>query len=282
MNTFYEHRTEKLFIGDMTHYPFPLHVHEVAELVVITAGEVHVTIDGIPYVLSPGDAAVVFPLTPHSYEKIGENAQGLAAIFPTDLIPEYSGTFHGLTPECPVLRAWQTGPDLQGAVARLRDLDMENDLPFCVAYLHVVLAGLLHQLSFRPVYHYSEQSLGYQIMRYVSDHACENLTLDSVAHAVGISPSHLSHFFAEKLNTSFRCFINANRIAKARLMMRDPNMTLTRICGECGYESMRTFRRAFVKEVGCLPSEHLQTLRGRVGAEQRRSMPPADDSKSEG
>ena len=264
MNTFYEHREEKLFIGEMTHYPFPPHVHEVAEMVILTSGSARVNIDGISYALRPGDAAVVFPLTPHSYEDLSEDAGGIAAIFPPDVIPEYAGTFHGLAPEDPILRAEKIGPDTRHAVSRLRELRMDDDLPLCVAYLHVLLAGILHSLSYHPVYDYSEQNLGNRIMRYVSDHACEEITLDSVSHALGISASHLSHFFAEKLHINFRRFINAARIAKARLLMRDPNMTLTAISGACGYSNMRTFRRAFLKEAGCLPSEHMQALRRRI------------------
>ena len=46
--------------------------------------------------------------------------------------------------------------------------------------------------------------------------------------------------------------------------MRDPNLTLTDICDACGYTNMRTFRRAFQQEIGCLPSDHLLSLRNRV------------------
>ena len=264
MITFYEHREEKLFIGEMTHFPFPPHVHEVAEMIVLTSGRARINIDGIDYTLVPGDAAVVFPLIPHSYEELSDDIGGIAAIFPPDVIPEYAGTFHGLAPESPVLRAERIGGDTRHAVQRLSEMNMDDDLPLCVAYLHVLLAGILHSLSYHPVYDYSEQDLGNRIMRYVSDHACEEITLESVSHALGISASHLSHFFAEKLHINFRHFINASRIAKARLLMRDPNLTLTDISDACGYSSMRTFRRAFIKEVGCLPSEHMQVLRRRV------------------
>ena len=61
---------------------------------------------------------------------------------------------------------------------------MDDDLPLCVAYLHVLLAGILHSLSYHPVYDYSEQDLANRIMRYVSDHACEEITLETVSHAV--------------------------------------------------------------------------------------------------
>jgi AraC-like DNA-binding protein len=233
-------------------------------MVILTSGSAKINIDGINYLLSPGDAAVVFPLVPHSYEEVSADVGGIAAIFPPDVIPEYAGTFHGLAPESPVLRADRIGTDTRHAVSRLGELNMDDDLPLCVAYLHVLLAGILHSLSYHPVYDYSEQDLGNRIMRYVSDHACEEITLETVSHALGISSSHLSHFFAEKLHINFRHFINASRIARARLLMRDPNMTLTEISDACGYSNMRTFRRAFLKEVGCLPSEHMQILRTRV------------------
>ena len=267
MFAFYEHRDESLFIGEMTRFPFPVHVHEVAEIIAPTAGFVRITIDGVPHSLNPGDIAVIFPLTPHSYEEIAENSSGVATIFPVDVIPEYSGTFHGLVPEDPVLRGSRIDPDTALAVRRLSELNMESSLPMCIAYLHVLLAGTLHSLSYRPVFDYSDRGLGYRIMRYVSDHACEDITLESAAHALGISASHLSHFFAEKLHINFRQYINASRIAKARLLMRDPDRTLTMISDACGYTNMRTFRRAFQKEVGCLPSEHMQVLRQRVPLE---------------
>ncbi len=263
-NAFYEQREERLFIGGMTEYPVRLHVHALAELVVITSGYALITIDETQYRLTPGDAAVAFPLVPHSFDELSEDSKGVIAIFPPDIIPEYAGTFHGLAPESPVLRADRIGGDTRHAVIRLGDLNMDDDLPMCAAYLHVLLAGILHRLSYQPVYDYSEQNLGHRIMRYVSDHACEEITLDTASHALGISTSHLSHFFAEKLHINFRHFINASRISKARLLMRDPNMTLTEVSDACGYTNMRTFRRAFLKEVGCLPSEHMQTLRTRV------------------
>lgn len=264
MNAVYEERPERLFIGGMTEYPVQLHVHAEAELLVQTRGSSLITIDETQYRLSPGDAAVAFPLVPHSFDMLSEDSRGVIAIFPPDIIPEYSGTFHGLQPENPLLPAAHTSLDLRLAVDRLGSLNMDEHLPLCVAYLHVLLAGVLHNLTYRPVYDYSEHGLGRRIISYISEHAFEEITLESASHALGISPSHLSHFFSERMHTNFRRFINAIRIEKARLLMRDPNLTLTEICDICGYTNMRTFRRAFQQEVGCLPSDHLAAMRSRI------------------
>ena len=273
MIPFYEERKDKLFIGGMTRYVFPAHVHGMAELVVVTKGSAAVGIDGVRYRLDPGDAGVIFPLIPHSYDELSPDSEGITAIFPPDIIPEYTGTFHGLQPECPVMRAAQTGEEVRLAVSRLERLNMESDLPMCVAYLHVLLAGILHRLTYRPVYNYSEHGLGYRIICYISEHAYEDITLESAAQALGISPSHLSHFFSEKMHSNFRHFINTIRVNRARMMMRNPDLTLTWICDACGFTNMRTFRRAFFREMGCLPSEHMTALRNRVAGSQNGQTP---------
>ena len=91
---------------------------------------------------------------------------------------------------------------------------MEENLPLCIAYLHVLLACTLHHLTYHPIYNYSDRGLGYRIMQYISDHACEEITLESASHALGISASHLSHIFAEKMHVNFRQHINSLRIEK--------------------------------------------------------------------
>ena len=37
MIAFYEHRNEHLFIGEMTHIPFPVHVHDQAEILAVVS-----------------------------------------------------------------------------------------------------------------------------------------------------------------------------------------------------------------------------------------------------
>lgn len=260
MSVYYEQRPEKLFIGEMTHYPVSAHVHSDAELLILTRGAAVLTVDGRTYRMSPGDALVIFPLILHSYDQLSPDIGGVVAIFSPDIIPEYAATFHHLQPADPLLPAGQACLDLRLAVNRVSQLRMEENQPICVAYLHLLLAGTMHRLAFLPAYDYSGQDLGRRIIQYISVHAFEDITLQSVARALGISVSHLSHFFSGQLRISFRRFINAIRIDRARMLMRDPSMTLTQICGECGFSNMRTFRRAFEAETGCLPSDSRMRL----------------------
>ena len=256
MKLFYETRDENLFIGSMTRYPFPLHVHEIVELACVLKGEVEMQIDGKEYVLRPGDIAIAFPLIPHSFERLSPDASGLAAFFLADTFPQFTKTFLSMLPESPVLRGERVNADARLAIDRLVR-DPEGDAsPSRLAYLHLLIANVLSRMCFKPSESCGEQGMTYRVFKYIFDHACEDITLESAARGLGISQSHLSHLFSQRFHVNFRRFINAIRIDRARMLMRDPRMTLTSICYSCGYENIRTFRRAFVRETGMLPSEY--------------------------
>ncbi len=258
---FYETRSEPFFLGGMTQYVFPLHVHEIVEMAFLLQGECEMEIDGKTVRLYPGDAAIAFPFMPHAFSMISPGARGLAAFFSPDMFPELSTTFHMMLPEKPVVRAEEMNDDALLAAGKLETLP--EDSPSRQAYLHLLLASLLHGMRFSPASAYRERDLGGRAVRHVYDHACEDITLSSTARALGISESHLSHLFSQQFHINFRRFINAIRIDKAIGLMRDPCITLTQICFQCGYENARTFRRAFLRETGVLPAAYIRAVRGR-------------------
>lgn len=264
MKAFYQTHMGNLFVGDMTHDPFPLHVHETLELSYVTQGSCTVQIDGKLYDVQPGDIAISFPLVPHSFEALTPDCEGLVVFFQADSIEEFAATFHKLSPVCPVLRAEKVPEDARFALARLSGMKgrEQEGTTMRLTYLHLLLAHLVAAMELQPAQTTNERGLADRVIKYIFDHACENITLSSTAHGLGISESHLSHLFSQQFQINFRRFVNAIRIDKAEALMRDPNMTLTAICYSCGYENMRTFRRAFVRETGLLPTAYLQKMRG--------------------
>lgn len=274
MKAFYETRDESLFVGPMTRYPFPLHVHEEVELVVVQSESFTMQIDGKLHHLEAGDAAVAFPLVPHSYEAdIPRTIKGFVAIFPPDTIQEYANVFHTMLPVDPVLRAKNIDPEVHMAIDKLMQTSDDEYAPSRLAYLHLLLSSILHKMRFEPTGAFNERGLAYRVVKYVYDHAFERISLASAAHGLGVSESHLSHLFSQQFHINFRRFVNAIRIDRAKALMRDPHMTLTAVCFSCGYENMRTFRRAFVHETGQLPTTFLQELRS-GGVSAASDLPP--------
>lgn len=260
MKAFFEARNETMYVGEMTSYAFPMHVHESIELAYVLSGGCTMQIGDAAYHLEAGDFAVVFPLTPHSFDSIDDGTRGFAAFLLPETISEFAYLFRHLLPDKPVIRADKLDGEVRGIVCKLMATPNEEYSPFRLAYLHLLLAHVINVMSFHPVEAGSDRSLAARTIRYIYEHACENITLESAALALGISKSHLSHLFSQQFHINFRHFINAIRIDKAIMQMREATMTLTQICYGCGYENMRTFRRAFIQETGILPSEYMRQI----------------------
>lgn len=279
MLVFFESKGERFHIGPMASQLRAVHMHWSVEITCVLSGTCAMQIDGTPYTLSAGDIAITFPLVSHGFDAFSEDCDGFTATFLPDTIAEFTQTFHTLLPNAPLIPGFALDGEIRGMIDHLRAVPMGQADPYRLAYLHLLLAHLLHRLDFHAAGPGRERPLAAQTIQYVYEHACEDISLDSVAHALGISKSHLSHLFSSRFHINFRRLVNTVRIGKAAALMHDPTANLTQICYDCGYENMRTFRRAFVQEIGQLPSDYLRQIRSFAdgGAQQN---PPAHSQGS--
>jgi AraC-like DNA-binding protein len=91
----------------------------------------------------------------------------------------------------------------------------------------------------------------------------EDISLNSVASELSITPHQLSEILNSNLNMNFYTFINKYRIAEAKKMMREePDRSLLSIAFAVGYNNKATFYSAFMKFAGTTPhkfrKEHSQ------------------------
>lgn len=266
MQAFYA-PVESLFVGPMTSYPFPLHVHECAEIACVLAGSCTMQIADKTYRLQEGDLALVFPLVPHSFDDLSDGCRGFASFFLPDTIAEFASAFHTLLPDEPVIPLSRLGGNVRELIETMMETPSAVYSPLRLAHLHLLVAHVLSTMPLHPADTYTDRGLAARAIQYIYEHACEKITLASAAHGLGISQSHLSHLFSQQFHINFRHFINATRVSKAIMQMRDPTVTLTQICYGCGYENMRTFRRAFIQETGRLPSDYMRQMRSTVPME---------------
>lgn len=79
------------------------------------------------------------------------------------------------------------------------------------------------------------------------------LTLSDLAQAVGTNRTYLSNYLNSVLHTTFYDYINSFRLERAIKMLEDKESTATttEIAEACGFNSLSTFRRVFIREKGC-------------------------------
>lgn len=86
--------------------------------------------------------------------------------------------------------------------------------------------------------------------------ASEKLTLHDAARHVGLSDSYFSRVFRKETGLNFIQYLNAQRIEKAKPLLRYTDEKLSDIALAVGFEDHSYFTRVFKECTGMLPSEY--------------------------
>ena len=82
---------------------------------------------------------------------------------------------------------------------------------------------------------------------YIEEHLRESLTRESVAEAIGISPSRFSRLVQQKKGRTFTDLLNQYRIERAALLLVRSSDSLAEIAGETGFCDQSYFSKVFRK-----------------------------------
>src|SRR3989442_8261537 len=86
--------------------------------------------------------------------------------------------------------------------------------------------------------------------RFIDQNLTEELSLAKVAKVVNLSANYLSEKFKQVTGLNFGEYVAGKRVEKARDMLRNSDLTITRIAFECGFQSLSQFNRVFKKVTG--------------------------------
>lgn len=273
MAAFFEKRKESRYIvGPANVYPYPAHLHDAVEIVILHRGYIDMTVNGNPYRLVPDSVMMVFPEMVHSYEGASEDAEGLFVGFVPGVVEEFNTALCSLWPANPLLEINASDEDLKYAVEKLRSFSSMKDIhPLTVAYIHLLVSCLFMKLDLISASELQVDSFMHDVLNYVHQHSSENLSLETVAKGMGVGKSYVSHLFSQRLKINFRRFLNAIRIEEACIMLHEPERSIKEICYECGFENTRTFHRAFLEEQKMTPSEYRDRIKKGKAAENEEA-----------
>ncbi len=79
------------------------------------------------------------------------------------------------------------------------------------------------------------------------------LKLTDVARILGTNRTYLSNFLNNEKHTTFYDFVNELRLQHACMLLRTTTLTLDLVGEQSGFNSLSTFRRAFIRQIGVTP-----------------------------
>ena len=244
---FYKEKNDfELYDIDSTH--IPPHLHKNIEFTYVLEGTLVCGIGTKLYNMEKGDIAVIFPEQIHHYQHYGNEPGRVQYLLGLpSMTGPYMQTITTLVPENPIIKAKDVHPDIYYALETLELHEgSDQDDILHQAYLMIILARVLPLLTLEELHTNDNDDLVSRTVSYIAEHyAEENLTLTKMAHDLFVSPFALSRVFSGTLHTNFNKYLNNTRLEYVRYLLEYTDQSITEAYINAGFESQRTFNRAF-------------------------------------
>jgi AraC-like DNA-binding protein len=96
--------------------------------------------------------------------------------------------------------------------------------------------------------------------QFIREHHTDDLSLGQVATAVRTSIFYFCKLFRKVTGTTFTEFVARTRVESAKNLLLNPNLRISEIAYEVGFQSLTHFNRVFKKVAGESPTEYRMRL----------------------
>jgi len=97
---------------------------------------------------------------------------------------------------------------------------------------------------------------------FILEHQSEDINLGQVARAVNTSTFYFCKMFKKVTGINFTDYLSRVRIEKSKNLLLNPNLRVSEIAFEVGFQSLTHFNRVFKKVLGQTPTEYRVQLLG--------------------
>jgi AraC-like DNA-binding protein/ligand-binding sensor protein len=91
---------------------------------------------------------------------------------------------------------------------------------------------------------------------YIAEHADNDLSLAGIAKAVNVSANYFSTLFKQATGLNFADYVARVRIEKTKNLLLNPNLRISEVAFEVGFQSLSQFNRSFRRIAGVSPKEY--------------------------
>lgn len=110
-----------------------------------------------------------------------------------------------------------------------------------------------------------EETIVAKVLRYVTDHISEALSIEQLADAVGVSRRTFSRVFAKHADVTASVFVEQVRVDFARKLLEETDVPLKTVAFRCGFHSATHMRMIFARRLDTTPRQYRSDFRGHQG-----------------
>ncbi len=239
------------------------HFHPQLEVLVVKNGKIKVTINGDTRILEKGDIAITDAFDIHSYEILEDKTDSYYFILSDDLMMEYQKTTDGMQLNNPFLCRSDVYKKILPLFDQLRELNgkMDNSL-YKNGLIFVVVGLITDAIGYTSKKKKAALNTMIEVMVHIHENILGDLSLKTLSKKFGYTPNHFSSMFNSYTKTGLKDYINSIRASNAFEMIKNGTNVLNASM-QAGFESDRTFYRAFSERYGMSPKAYLKKNRSK-------------------
>jgi AraC-like DNA-binding protein len=244
---------------------FLAHWHQDFELLFVLEGVQGVSVNNTFQVLKAGELAFCRSGDVHFYDDTHGNGRFVLAFADAGFLREQAEW----TDRVCLARPFLSMPEAEPAFRTLAEEDSNRESHYTVA-MKAAMLDIVSRVLRSPFLKVESPSVSpaldptkakvQEALRLLEADFAEDLSHDSLAERLSISPSYFSRIFNRATGMGFREYLNHLRVERAEQMLAEPDRTVTDIAFACGFGSLRTFHRAFREVTGRTPLEERKHL----------------------
>lgn len=237
--------------------PLP-HLHNNIELILVIDGSAVAHADRNAITLSAGDLFISFPNQVHYYENSTQGEYGIYIFAPDTFFGKKDVIFDNI-PKKNVVHLDKDDELYKLFLELLNCKEEQCSETITAGLINLSFGKLLSQIELKPRLKTDNFTLQ-NILNYCTLNFYSELTLDDVAEALHLSKYYISYLLNNKLAIGFNTYINTLRVNASCDMLVDTDKKIAEIAQESGFNSIRSFNRAFSQVTGMTPSDYRNNI----------------------
>jgi AraC-like DNA-binding protein len=99
-----------------------------------------------------------------------------------------------------------------------------------------------------------------RVLRHVLQDLTRRVTCASAARVAGLERAYFSKLFRSVMSVTFTEWNASVRVAEAKRLLREIDLSITAVSASVGYDDVTTFERVFKRLEGVCPREHRRRI----------------------
>lgn len=228
---------------------YGLHFHKNYELIYVIEGQLQVFSSGKEFYVNEGEFSLILPNSIHSLHT-PKNVKVWVAVFSADFISGFDNFVSGKENNTLVFRVDEL---LMPYLKKYLITTKKSDLLNMRSMFYAVCWAYLKSADFCPKS--KDSDLAAEIFEYVKNNFKEDISLKTMATALGYNYHYMSRIYNGIFHINFNEFLNRFRLEHAHSLLIQTKLPITEIAMLSGFGCVRTMNRYFLKEYNEVPQK---------------------------